>query len=276
MDEKDEKGQTGKEKDEKSTKQEGQGPRAFQDYEERKQRLRSFTWAFIVIYMMVVLALSALSFIMDLEDGHVLLLNIVVVGVGAPVVIALVIYPYFKGTRMPELPEGTPTPAPPADSVDLSRPWKETVSSPIIILTILLVLVFYTVVNMVWESEEQVMGMVVMVILAVVLVIFGQLKVECDAELLSFHFGPLGKKAPLSELLSIRACSVHPLKEFKGWGFRFGFDGSIGYIAAGKVGVRIHLENGKQYVVTVADPQGLVDYVRAAQEQAGLKKAETT
>jgi hypothetical protein len=52
-----------------------------------------------------------------------------------------------------------------------------------------------------------------------------------------------------------------------GLGIRVGADGSIGYIAAGKVGVRIELDQGKDFVVTVSDLQGLVDYVEAAKEQ---------
>jgi len=50
-----------------------------------------------------------------------------------------------------------------------------------------------------------------------------------------------------------------------GWGIRVGSDGTIGYIAAGNVGVRIQLKDGKQYVVTLNDPQSLVEYVEAAQ-----------
>lgn len=53
-------------------------------------------------------------------------------------------------------------------------------------------------------------------------------------------------------------------REYMGWGIRVGADGSIGYISAGNVGVRLERYRRKDYVITVSDPQSLVDYVEAA------------
>ena len=56
-----------------------------------------------------------------------------------------------------------------------------------------------------------------------------------------------------------------------GYGIRVGLDGTIGYIVSGKIGVRISLYDKKEYVVTVHDPQSLVEFVRAAKALAEAK-----
>ena len=66
---------------------------------------------------------------------------------------------------------------------------------------------------------------------------------------------------PLQNISTIRPVTISALGEFMGWGRVHGVDGSNGYISSGKVGVRIHLMDGTQYVVTVKDPQSLIDFV---------------
>lgn len=45
---------------------------------------------------------------------------------------------------------------------------------------------------------------------------------------------------------------------------RIGPDGTKGYILQGDVGFRVETEKGKKYVVTIPDPEDLVEYVKAA------------
>ena len=47
-----------------------------------------------------------------------------------------------------------------------------------------------------------------------------------------------------------------------GVGKRLGPDGSIGYIAYLKTGVKMELKNEKVYVATLRNPQELVDFIR--------------
>lgn len=65
----------------------------------------------------------------------------------------------------------------------------------------------------------------------------------------------------LSSIISIRSVVIDPLREFMGWGKLHATDGSVGYISSGRVGVRIHLRNGQRFVVTVRDPQSLVNFI---------------
>ena len=43
--------------------------------------------------------------------------------------------------------------------------------------------------------------------------------------------------------------------------------GTIGYILQGDVGFRVETEKGKRYVVTIPEPEGLVEYVKAAKAE---------
>jgi hypothetical protein len=52
-----------------------------------------------------------------------------------------------------------------------------------------------------------------------------------------------------------------------GYGVRIGPDGSIGYVVRGGPGFRVETEEGKRYVVTIPEPEGLVEYVRAAKAE---------
>lgn len=54
------------------------------------------------------------------------------------------------------------------------------------------------------------------------------------------------------------------MKDFMGNGVRIGPNGTIGYILQGDVGFRVETEEGKRYVVTIPEPEGLVEYVKAA------------
>jgi MFS family permease len=103
--------------------------------------------------------------------------------------------------------------------------------------------------------------------LTVLLLIFLNLEVKADREVLSFKFGHFGKELPLDRISSIGVTRVNALKDFMGYGVRIGPDGSIGYIVRGGEGFRVETDEGKRYVVSIPDPEGLVEYVRAAKTE---------
>ena len=113
-----------------------------------------------------------------------------------------------------------------------------------------------------WDLFSGIISLFTIAILLIVTFMFGALKIECDTEILWVHWGPLGKKIPLKDIVTISSTSIHAFRDYLGWGLRVGRDGTIGYISTGDVGVRVSLTNGKEYVMTSSDPQKLVEYVR--------------
>ena len=100
--------------------------------------------------------------------------------------------------------------------------------------------------------------------LTVLVLIFINFEVKADRETLSFKFGHFGKELPLDSIRSITVTKVNAMKDFMGYGVRIGPDGTIGYILQGDVGFRVETAEGKRYVVTIPEPDGLVEYVKAA------------
>lgn len=103
--------------------------------------------------------------------------------------------------------------------------------------------------------------------IAILGLIFINFEVRADRHTLSFKFGYFGKELPLESIKSISVTKVRAMKDFMGYGVRIGPDGTIGYILQGDVGFRVETEKGKRYVVTIPEPEGLVEYVKAAKAE---------
>ncbi len=100
--------------------------------------------------------------------------------------------------------------------------------------------------------------------LTILLVFFLNLEVRADRDALSFKFAYFGKDLPLDSISSIGVTRVNAMKDYMGYGVRVGPDGSIGYIVKGGEGFFVETVEGKRYVVTIPEPEGLVEYVKAA------------
>lgn len=100
------------------------------------------------------------------------------------------------------------------------------------------------------------------VILSLALLFFWKLDIKADDRTLSFHYGPFGRAVNFSDIRSIQAVEVHAVRDFMGWGWRSGSDGSIGYISNSKEGVRIVTKRGRTYTVTCNRPEELVRIIR--------------
>ncbi|MBP1929505.1 hypothetical protein J2741_002052 [Methanolinea mesophila] len=83
---------------------------------------------------------------------------------------------------------------------------------------------------------------------------FVMMKLETlvTSEGLAFRFFPLHLKwrvIPFSEIEYAEAVTYHPLREFGGWGIRFGWRGGMAYNIQGDRGVRITKNNGKKILL---------------------------
>lgn len=68
---------------------------------------------------------------------------------------------------------------------------------------------------------------------------------------------------PWSELRGFEAVVYRPIAEYGGWGIRWG-RGGWAYNVSGNRGVRLHLANGRQFLIGSQKPEELVQAMEAA------------
>ena len=69
---------------------------------------------------------------------------------------------------------------------------------------------------------------------------------------------------PLDSITAIEVIQYHPIRDYAGWGIRFGRDGERVYNARGDRGVRMHLRDGSKLVVGSQRPEQLALAIEAA------------
>jgi hypothetical protein len=233
------------------------------------KKMTTIRWTVVLVYLVLVMTIAflpvAIEELMD-EAIYTALVMIVTVG-GSFAIIAVLLSPYFIGQKGPVVPDGMAVDTV-WESFTAMPPYVETMRFSLMIYVMVPMIILFAILTLVFMSFEMVliMGVTIAFLLAL-LVIFGTLEVKCDNKELHFHFGPIGKKIPIDDIVSIRPTSVHALRDFMGYGLRVGPDGTIGYIIGGNVGVRISLKDKKEYVVTIPNPQDLVNYVRMVRKR---------
>jgi hypothetical protein len=235
---------------------------------EAQRRYNNFRWAVTLGYLVMALVVSVLPLFVDADET---LLTVVIFAVtvgGAVVLIVVLALPYFTGARGPVVKDGTVLESGVVRALRPGETFRDVVRFDLVLYIVVPLIVVFGAVTVLFPEPLFTAIMIGTDALMVVLVVvFMNLEVRCDTEALSFHYGPVGKDIPLGDIESIRSVSVHPMRDFMGYGIRVGPDGAVGYIASGNVGVRVSLSDSKEYVVTVHDPQSLVDYVRAAKAE---------
>jgi hypothetical protein len=224
-----------------------------------------FRWAVVIVYVAMVLVVALMPLFVEWDDVTFMWLILGVTFGGMVVLFAVLFKPYIKRPDTTVVQDGLVVDSGVARKLRPGETYRDVVRFNLAIYIIVPVIILMVVLMAVIPDPTAIaIQGAVIGLLAIIMVIFNNLVIEADPQMLSFNFGPIGRKIPLQEVDSIRAVAVHAMKEFMGWGIRVGPDGTIGYIASGNVGVRIAVSDGKEYVITVHDPQGLVEYVRAA------------
>jgi hypothetical protein len=91
--------------------------------------------------------------------------------------------------------------------------------------------------------------------------VLGKITAEVDQSGIKVGMGPFKSKTRIEDIESIRPCTIRPLRDFWGWGWKKRSDGTRGFIGDGNVGVEFIRKDGRRTVVTVSDPERFVDYV---------------
>lgn len=159
---------------------------------------------------------------------------------------------------VPGDPTTTATDAPPADAARLPLTatervaWTATVWSPAALVVALPVLALQVVLSIVLDTWLlAAFALLVALLLAAMLV----LRVTVSASGLDARspFGWPRLRVPLDEVVSARAGTVSPLKEFGGWGYRVALDGRTGFVLRAGDAIVVERTAGRTSVVTVDD-----------------------
>lgn len=234
------------------------------------RRMNRLRWTITVVYIVLVLALALVPFAWpDLGEGPFVVVYLVVVIGGAILLIAVLSYPVVRSregdvTKLEGLVSegGVTRRLRPGETYYLRIRFK-------LILYIMVPVVVMMAVVLVVIPDRTAQATVGATTIALVIItgVFSTLEVRADREELSFGFSVLRKVIPLDAVHSIDVTKVNALKDYMGWGVRVGPDGSIGYIVQGDKGFRVVTSDGKRYVVTIPDPDALVEYVLAAKAE---------
>ena len=100
---------------------------------------------------------------------------------------------------------------------------------------------------------------------AVWVVFFGRLVTEVRTNGLSVQLRPLTRRHRFAwhEIESVEARSYHPLREYGGWGVRFGAGGKA-YNVSGNRGVQLVLRGGQRLLIGSRCAERLAEAIRSA------------
>jgi hypothetical protein len=97
------------------------------------------------------------------------------------------------------------------------------------------------------------------------LMVLLRLVVEARPDALYVRFIPLRtRRIPYASILRCEPCTYRPIRDFGGWGIRWGGPRNWAYTIRGNRGVRLHLEGGQRLLVGSQTPD---DLARAIEER---------
>ncbi len=77
-------------------------------------------------------------------------------------------------------------------------------------------------------------------------------EIGIEAVFLPFSFSR--RKFKWNEIKTVEVVDYNPLKDFGGWGYKISLKGNTAMNVKGKVGIKIFLENGKQFLIGTQRP----------------------
>lgn len=100
----------------------------------------------------------------------------------------------------------------------------------------------------------------VLYVAAFVLIFFSKLTVTVRSESVEIKWWFLHTRViQRSEIASVEAVTYHPIKEFGGWGVRFGRNGARCYSLWGNRAAELILKDGKRILIGSIEPEPLVE-----------------
>jgi hypothetical protein len=235
----------------------------FKDYTNQMRKRTLIRWFSISIFFTITLVVTIFALYRP-ESEMIWITWILFILIGNILLIGIIVYPFFRKISYPRVADGTIVQDQTPISSDskffeqVKLKWLYYICVPLLIIYIS----FTTYFIIEGITDVAVIFLLVIIFLLGILILFGSMVVTADAERIIFNLGPIRTILNIEEVDTIRPVSVRPLRDYLGWGKRLGTDGSIGYIADLKTGVRIELKDGKAYVTTIKNVQQLTNLVR--------------
>jgi len=92
-----------------------------------------------------------------------------------------------------------------------------------------------------------------------------RLNTKINKEGIYFQLFPFQLKGSLitwSEIATIEVRKYSPIKEYGGWGFRYGFKNGKAYNVSGNMGLQMVLKNGDKILIGTQKPEELETYLK--------------
>ncbi|MFA9212415.1 MAG: hypothetical protein ACEQSR_01025 [Candidatus Methylacidiphilales bacterium] len=92
-----------------------------------------------------------------------------------------------------------------------------------------------------------------------------RLNTKINKEGIYFQLFPFQLKGTLitwSEIATIEVRKYSPIKEYGGWGFRYGFKNGKAYNVSGNMGLQMVLQNGDKILIGTQKPEELETYLK--------------
>jgi len=92
------------------------------------------------------------------------------------------------------------------------------------------------------------------------------LRTTVTRQMLTVTFGslPLRLKLPIPDIEWCRAVTYTPLRDFGGWGIKYGRGGLKAWTGKGNLGLLVLLKDGRKYLIGSDDPETLAGAMRVA------------
>jgi hypothetical protein len=103
-----------------------------------------------------------------------------------------------------------------------------------------------------------------------ILYIFYILRLETEVRYdgLYVRFYPLTSKTiNFTEIVYCEARTYHPIKEYGGWGIRYGWKRGKAYNVSGNRGVQLEFQNGKKLLIGSQRPEELAQAIKERMSQ---------
>ena len=138
---------------------------------------------------------------------------------------------------------------------------------PRVLTTIIAVLTAISIVIYLAVGKEAAMGLLIVFgVFIIVGLLLSKITVKISSGIMALKFGPFRDILAIAEIRTIEIVEIDPLSIYHGYGRRVAEDGSIGYIAAGKKGVRIEMKEDKVFIITLEDPNELLAVIKNIQD----------
>ena len=212
----------------------------------------------IVIYS--ILSTIAVILPIYINDDRIIFLTVVVILGGLALLFYMLLIP-LKNPIDPPISQKDELIIPKDGSLEYYNEQLMTVVLKIVIPMIII----YSVAS-VWilftNISEAIYFFAALVFFVIIALVFSKVTIQIRSGILTIRLGPFNDELKISEIVSIRSVAVKSMGTYLGYGKRVGVDGSIGYIAGSKTGIRIMMKNGKTYVISHNSPQDMVNVVQ--------------